>query len=178
MYHIWFQLGATQQYYPLLHTTFWVKQKLWGEHAWAYHLVNVLQHAGAACLVYLILLKLRIPGALLAAMLFAVHPIEVESVAWISEQKNTLSALFYLSAMLFYLNFAESRHRKHYAIATILFIAGLLTKTVTATLPATLLVIFWWQHGKLLWRRDIRPLAPWFVLALPRDCSPRGSSEN
>lgn len=164
LYHIWFDVGATQQYYPLLHTAFWIEQKLWGEQAWAYHLVNVLEHAGAACLVYLILQRLQIPGALLAAMLFAVHPVQVESVAWIAEQKNTLSALFYLSAMLTYLNFDVSRQRKRYALAAFLFVLGLLTKTVTATLPAALLVIFWWQRGTLSWQRDVRALAPWFIL--------------
>jgi tetratricopeptide (TPR) repeat protein len=164
LYHIWFDFGATQQYYPLLHTAFWIEQKLWGEQAWAYHLVNVLEHAGAACLVYLILQQLQIPGALLAAMLFAVHPVQVESVAWITEQKNTLSALFYLSAMLTYLNFDVSRQPKRYALAAFLFVLGLLTKTVTVTLPAALLVIFWWQRGTLSWQRDVRPLAPWFIL--------------
>src|SRR6202142_3453464 len=73
--HIWFDLGATQQYYPLLHSAFWVEQELWGEQAWAYHLTNVLQHAAAACLVFLVLRKLKIPGAYFAALLFAVHPV-------------------------------------------------------------------------------------------------------
>src|ERR1700748_2352410 len=82
LYRIWFDLGATQQYYPLLHSAFWVEQKLWGAQAWPYHLINVLQHAAAACLVFLVLQKLKIPGAYFAALLFAVHPIQVESVAW------------------------------------------------------------------------------------------------
>jgi tetratricopeptide (TPR) repeat protein len=164
LYHIWFDVGATQQYYPLLHTAFWIEQKLWGEQAWAYHLTNVLQHAVAACLVYLILQKLQIPGAYLAATLFALHPVQVESVAWITEQKNTLSAVFYLGAMLAYLNFDERRQLKFYAVAMLLFVLGLLTKTVTASLPAALLEIFWWQRGRLSWRSDVRPLLPWFVL--------------
>jgi protein O-mannosyl-transferase len=161
---IWFDVGATQQYYPLLHSAFWVEHKLWGDNTWGYHLTNVLQHALAAWLVYLVLMRLRIPGALLAAAIFAVHPIEVESVAWISEQKNTLSAIFYLAAMRVYLGFDASRRRSYYVIALLLFALGLLTKTVTATLPAALLVIFWWQRGTLSWRRDVVPLLPMFVL--------------
>jgi tetratricopeptide (TPR) repeat protein len=115
-------------------------------------------------LLYLVLRRLKVPGALLATAIFAVHPVMVESVAWISEQKNTLSAVFYLSAMLVYLEFDESRRRSRYFTALGLFALGLLTKTVTATLPAALLVIFWWQRGTLSWKRDVLPLAPFFVL--------------
>lgn len=161
---IWFKLGATQQYYPLLHSAFWIEHKLWGDHVVGYHLINIVWHALAVCLAYAILVRLEIPGAILAASLFAVHPVMVESVAWISEQKNTLSAVFYLSAMLTYLAFDKSRNRKQYALAFVLFMLGLLTKTVTATLPAALLVIFWWQRGQLSWKRDIVPLVPFFLL--------------
>jgi protein O-mannosyl-transferase len=164
LYRIWFEVGATQQYYPLLHSAFWLEHKLWGEHTLGYHLVNVLQHAIAAMLVYFILVRLKIPGAALAAVIFAVHPIEVESVAWITEQKNTLSAIFYLAAMRVYLEFDEHRRWGYYAIALALFVLGLLTKTVTATLPAALLVIFWWRRGSINWKRDALPLVPFFAL--------------
>jgi protein O-mannosyl-transferase len=161
---IWFEVGATQQYYPLLHSAFWVEHRLWGDSVVGYHLANVLLHVAAACLAYAVLLRLKIPGALLAAAIFAVHPVEVESVAWISEQKNTLSAVFYLSSMLAYLQFDETRKPSLHVLALVLFTLGLLTKTVTATLPAALLVIFWWQRGKLSWRRDVLPLVPFFLL--------------
>jgi protein O-mannosyl-transferase len=164
LYKIWFDVGATQQYYPLLHSAFWLEHKLWGDSTLGYHLVNVLQHAAAACLVYLILARLKIPGAALGAVVFAVHPIEVESVAWITEQKNTLSAIFYLSAMRVYLEFDERPRWAYYALALTLFVLGLLTKTVTATLPAALLVIFWWQRGSVAWKRDVLPLAPFFAM--------------
>ncbi len=164
LYRIWFDIGATQQYYPLLHSAFWVEHKLWSDSTLGYHLINVLQHAMAAWLVYLALVRLKIPGAWFAAAIFAVHPIEVESVAWISEQKNTLSAIFYLAAMRVYLEFSETRRGSYYAFALLLFVLGLLTKTVTATLPAALLVIFWWQRGTLSWRRDVLPLLPMFAL--------------
>jgi tetratricopeptide (TPR) repeat protein len=116
-------------------------------------------------LLYLILTRLKIPGALLAAAIFALHPVMVESVAWMSEQKNTLSAVFCLSAMLAYLKFDESRRGSYYITSMCLFVLGLLTKTaITATLPVTLLVIFWWQRGELTWKRDLRPLVPFFLL--------------
>jgi len=163
LYRIWFELGATQQYYPLLHSAFWLQHKLWGDHVVGYHLTNVLLHAAAACLAYLVLRKLHVPGAWLAAAIFALHPMHVESVAWITEQKNTLSAVFYLGAMLAYLRFDEERQMRHYLGALTLFILGLLCKTVIATLPAALLVIFWWQRGRLSWRQDVQPLLPFFA---------------
>lgn len=166
LYRIWFDLGATQQYYPLLHSAFWVQSWLWGDEPAGYHAVNILLHAGNAVLVLLIVRRLGGPplAAALAGGLFALHPVHVESVAWVTELKNTLSGAFYLSAMLVYLGFDASRGRRLYAAALTLFVLGLMTKTVTATLPATLLVIFWWQRGRLCWKRDALPLVPWFVL--------------
>jgi tetratricopeptide (TPR) repeat protein len=161
---IWINVEATQQFYPVLHSFFWLEYQLWADNASAYHLTNILLHVGAACLVALVLRRLTVPGAWLAAGIFALHPVHVESVAWITEQKNTLSALFYLASLFVYLRFDARREFWCYLLALGLFIAGLLSKTVTATLPAALLVIFWWQRGRLSWRRDVAPLLPWFVL--------------
>ena len=161
---IWFELGATQQYYPVLHSAFWIEHRLWGDAVVGYHLVNLTLHVTAACLVVAVLRRLAVPGAWLAAFLFALHPVNVESVAWISEQKNTLSLVFYLAAALAYLRFDERRSPRAYALALGCFVLALLTKTVTATLPAALLVIFWWRRGGLQWRRDVLPLLPWFAL--------------
>jgi tetratricopeptide (TPR) repeat protein len=163
---IWFEPGATQQYYPLLHSAFWVEHRLWGDSVLAYHLLNVALHAGAAWLLFVILRGLSFPVPKLAAALFALHPVCVESVAWISEQKNTLSAVFYLLSALAYLRFDETRRKSPYFWAFALFVLALLTKSVTATLPAALLVVFWWRRGRLGWRRDVLPLLPWFAAGL------------
>jgi tetratricopeptide (TPR) repeat protein len=163
---IWTQPGATQQYYPLVHSVFWLEFKLWNHQTGGYHWVNILLHVFSALLLVKILRRLQIPGAWLAGALFALHPVEVESVAWISELKNTLSGVFYLSAALVYFEFDEKRDRKDYAVALGLFFLGLMSKTVIATLPAALLVIFWWQRGKLQWKRDVRPLVPFFVIGI------------
>jgi hypothetical protein len=167
LWRIWFDLGATQQYYPLLHTTFWLEHRLWGDDVLGYHLANVLLHAAAACLVVMIVRRLALPGAWLAGFVFALHPVCVEAVAWISEQKSTLSAVFYLASALLYLSFHDTRRKATYFLAAGLFILAILSKSVTATLPAVLLVILWWRHGRLDWRHDVLPLLPWFAIGVP-----------
>ncbi len=166
LWRIWFELGATQQYYPLLHSAFWVEHRLWGEAVLGYHLVNIVLHATSAFLVFLIARRLSLRGAWLAGMVFALHPVCVEAVAWVSEQKSTLSAVFYLAAGLAFLHFDETRRRWQYCLAMVLFVLALLTKSVTATLPAALLVIIWWRRGKLDWKRDVLPLLWWFPLGI------------
>ena len=168
---IWFDPGALPQYYPLVHTTFWLEYHLWGLHPPGYHLVNVLLHAIAAILFGVCCLRLRIPGAWLAAVIFALHPVCVESVTWITERKNVLSAVFYFAAALAYLRFVgleeavtSNLRRWHcYWGALALFAAALLSKTVTCSLPAALLLVCWWKKGRLR-TGDILPLLPFFVI--------------
>ncbi len=162
---IWFVPRTTQQYYPVLHTSFWIQQRLWGDPATGYHLVNLLLHIGCVVLVLKILRHLRIPGAELATIIFALHPVNVETVAWISERKNTLSGVFALAASLWYLKFDESRSRRSYAFALVLFLLGLLSKTAIVTLPLAWLVILWWKRGMIFWRRDVVPVIPFLVLS-------------
>ena len=166
LWRIWSELGSRPQYNPLCHSVFWLQYRLWGDSMFGYHLVNIVLHGIAAVMFAMILRRLEIPGAYLAAAIFALHPVHVESVAWITELKNALSAVFYLGAMLAYLRFDQTRRKTAYAIAGVLFVLGMLSKTVTGTLPAALLVIFWWKRGRLSWKRDVLPLAPLFVLGL------------
>jgi tetratricopeptide (TPR) repeat protein len=161
---IWLEPGATQQYYPLVHSAFWIEHRLWGDDVVGYHVVSVLLHGTCAALLLLILRKLKIDGAWIAAAIFVVHPVLVESVAWISELKNTLSLTFFLAALLVYVDFDRNRGRSTYLLALGLFVLGLLTKTVGATLPGVLLVLFWWQRGRVSWRSDVVPLIPWFAV--------------
>jgi len=186
LWRIWTELGATQQYYPMLHSAFWLEHRLWGDSLAGYHVAGVALHAAAASLLVLILRQLDVRGALFAGLIFALHPVCVESVAWISEQKNTLSAVFYLAAAYVYLRFVNGAGLKAstttadaraatvvvstfrsaaYWVSFALFVCALLSKSVTATLPAALLVVLWWQRGRLGWRRDVLPLVPWFAMA-------------
>lgn len=162
---IWFVPRTTQQYYPLLHTSYWLQQKLWGDSITGYRIVNLLLHIGCVVLVLRIVRFLRIPGAELAATIFALHPVNVETVAWIAERKNTLSGVFALAATLWYLRFDENRSRRSYALALGLFLLGLLSKTAIVTLPLALLVIFWWKRGAISWRHDVVPLIPFFFFS-------------
>jgi tetratricopeptide (TPR) repeat protein len=171
---IWTEAGAAEQYYPLLHSAFWAEHRLWGDSPLGYHVATVLLHAASAVLFALVLRRLFAgapararppPGTeWLAALLFALHPVHVESVAWISEQKNTASLAFYLASALVYLGFDENRRPGTYAGALVLFLCALACKTVTATLPAALLVALWWMRGRLAWRRDFVPLLPWLAM--------------
>ncbi len=157
------------QYYPLTHTSFWLEYRLWGDQPLGYHAVNILLHGGAAVLLWRVLLGLGLPGAWLAAALFAVHPVHVESVAWISERKNTLSGLFCLAAAGCWLRWwraAPGTGRGCWWSSLGLFLAALLSKTVTLTLPAALLVVAWWQAGRI-GRREWLGVLPMAVLAVP-----------
>jgi tetratricopeptide (TPR) repeat protein len=157
---------ATQQYYPVANSAFWLMNRLWGHDPLGYHLVNITLHLVSAWLVFGILRRWSVPGATLAATVFALHPVHVESVAWMTELKNTLSGVFYLLAVRFYLRFDETRAWSSYTLALVAFALALGSKTVTATMPVVLLVIFWWQRGTLNWRRDVFPVLPFVALGV------------
>jgi len=162
---IWFRIGATPQYYPLVFTSFWIERRIWGDWPLGYHLVNVVLHASSAVILWRVLRRLAVPGAWLAATVFALHPVNVESVAWITERKNVLSGVFYMLALRACLRFAEAEggpRWARYATAVFFFVCALLSKTVTASLPAVVLVLLWWR-GRLL-RRHVAALVPMLLL--------------
>lgn len=173
---IWLRIGAVPQYYPLVHTAFWLEYRLWGLDPVGFHAMNVAAHAAVVLLAWRLLVRLALPGAWLGAALFAVHPVQVETVAWASERKNLLSAAFALASMLAYLRFApldpaiagtaSGGRRRHYALSLALFAAALLCKTVAIAAAPALLVLRWWKTGALGWR-DVRPLLPFLALGLP-----------
>ena len=177
---IWFQPMALQQYYPLTGTSFWIDYQLWDFWTPPYHVENIFLHAFAALLFWRLLLQLQVAGAKLASALFAFHPVMVESVAWITERKNTLSLVFFLGSLLAYGRFtnfwkAESspanfdsstaHRRRIYALAFLLFLCALLAKTTAFSLPAVILLICWWKRGRIRWHTDVLPTMPFFVLS-------------
>ncbi len=179
LFSIWFQPTALQQYYPLSGTTFWLDYQLWKFWTLPYHIENVLLHGLAALLFWRLLLRLKLPGAWLAAAIFALHPVMVESAAWITERKNVLSLPFYFAALLAYLRWSQGvasnppdaspatrQPALFYWLAFFLFLGALLAKTTTFSLPAVILLIVWWQSGQIRWRADVLPTLPFFVLAI------------
>ncbi len=177
---LWFHPGVVPQYYPLVHTTFWIEYRLWGGSsgelsAAGFHVTNIFLHGLGAILLWCVLRRLGLGDSVawLAAAVFAVHPVNVESVAWITERKNVLSLVFYLAALLAYLRFQpldestqpSKRSWPFYALALAFFLCALLSKTVTCSLPAAILLLIWWKRGRLEWR-DAVPLLPMFVMGL------------
>lgn len=172
---IWFSPGqrdSTPQYYPLVFTSLWIEYQIWDDQATGYHVVNVLLHAFSAILLWIVLRRLAVPAAWTAAAVFALHPVCVESVAWITERKNVLSLLFYLAAFYSWLRFAmpeESddprRRRRFYILCILFFLCALLSKTVTATFPAAALLVLWWKKKRFN-RKNLLPLVPLFVLGV------------
>jgi protein O-mannosyl-transferase len=169
---LWVDKHANSQYYPLVHTTFWVEYHLWNIEPLGYHVVNVVLHIANAILLLSVLRRLAVPGAFWAAALFAVHPVMVESVAWVTERKNVLSGFFYLAAFRSLLCFwppEESEPRLIgrrwllYGAATLFFAAALFSKTVACSLPAAFLVVRWWKNGRIT-LRDVLIMVPWFAL--------------
>ena len=164
---IWFSPADIRNeghYWPLVYTSFWIEHKLWGLDAVGYHAVNILLHLINCLLLWLLLTRLSVPGAMMIVAVFAVHPVHVESVAWIIERKDVLSALFYLSAVLVWIRFVAQPRPRRYALALVLFTAGLLSKSVVVTLPAALLIWHWWRYGKVT-RVDLLRLAPFAAVA-------------
>ncbi|HEY4309346.1 MAG TPA: tetratricopeptide repeat protein [Pirellulales bacterium] len=177
---MWFVPQSIQQYYPLMYSTYWVEFHLWGINPLGYHIINVILHATASILLWRLLLRLCVPGGWLAAAIFAVHPVCVESVAWVTERKNVLSLSLALGSLLCYLRFAPSEteesvagqmpepsvgHWRWYVAAFILYAMALFAKTVVVSLPAVILVIYWWKRGRIESREIIR-LLPFFVLGI------------
>jgi tetratricopeptide (TPR) repeat protein len=161
-------------FWPLSYTSFWIEWRLWGMNPTGYHVSNLLLHIVESLLIWIVLRKLSIPGAFLAVMIFAVHPVNVESVAWIAQRKNTLAMLFFLLSILFYLNMgvrppsaqnAPSRvcSPLFYSLSLLAFVLAMLGKGSVAVLPVLLLGIVWWLRP--LTRRDLLQSVPFFLIA-------------
>lgn len=164
LWDIWFSTSSPQ-YYPLVFTTFWIEQHLWGLAPAGYHAVNVLLHFSNSLLLWAILRKLNIRYGFLAGLLFAVHPVQVESVAWVTERKNVLSAFFYFLSALSFLKYEEKGGPKHYLVSLALFIPALLSKTVTCSLPVALLIVRWMRGAKIDFKY-LLSLVPFFAAGL------------
>ena len=168
LWQIWFspsELGREEHYWPLVYTTFWLEHKLWGFDPTGYHIVNVLLHLANTLLSWHLLRRLAVPGAWMVAAVFAVHPLHVESVAWVFERKDVLSGLFYLAAALAWMRFVEQPRRGRYVGTLALYAAALLSKSIAITLPMALLIWHWWKQGRVT-STDLLRLVPFCVVGL------------
>jgi tetratricopeptide (TPR) repeat protein len=169
-------------YWPVFNTAFWLEWRLWGMNPIGYHVTNLILHIAATLLIWIILRKMSIPGAFLAALVFAVHPVNVESVAWIAQRKNLMSMLFFLLSIQCYLK-TEARWSTlesglHPAASPLVsgplslwfwlslasFVLAMLSKGSVAILPVLLLAIVWWLRPVTKW--DLARIAPFFLLAV------------
>jgi protein O-mannosyl-transferase len=157
---------------PLTLTTFWVEHALWGLNALPYHLVNVLLHGACALLLWQVLRSLRVQGAWLGAALWALHPVAVESVAWISETKNTESGLFFLLSILFFVRWLRAKDLAgrtgsgwNYALTSLFAALAMASKSSTVILPVVLCLCAWWMEGRWHWRNLAR-VVPLFLMAI------------
>ena len=165
---IWFSFESPSQYFPLVYTTFRIERALWGLDPFGYHIVNVLLHVANALLVWRLLARLRVPGAWLAGAIFALHPVQVESVAWITECKNVLMGFFFLLTLLTWVEFLDQQTRRRwrlYLLALVLYALALLSKTTACTLPAALLLILWLQKRPITKERLVQ-VVPFIVLGI------------
>jgi tetratricopeptide (TPR) repeat protein len=188
---IWFSLESPSQYFPLTYTSFRIERALWGLNPTGYHWVNILLHAANALLLWRLLTGLGVPGAWLAAGIFALHPVQVESVAWITERKNVLMAFFFLLTLLAWTRFIDQRNQRpilrsrahekqrakevtqagkpdpsswrFYWLALIFYVLALCSKATACTLPAALFLILWLQKKRIDWPRILQ-IAPFIVL--------------
>jgi len=165
---IWFSLDSPSQYFPLTYSTFRIEHALWGLNTTGYHWVNLLLHVGNALLVWAVLARLKVPGSWLAAAIFALHPVQVESVAWITERKNVLMGFFFLLTLLAWIAFVDKRSRRpwmFYCLALISYVLALSAKATACTLPAALFLILWLQKKPITMRRFIQ-IVPFVVLGI------------
>src|SRR5213596_1778638 len=163
---IWFSLDSPSQYFPLVYTTFRIERALWGLSPSGYHWVNLLLHVANALLVWRVLARLNVPGAWLAGAIFALHPVQVESVAWITERKNVLMGFFFLLTLFAWIAFTDESTRRpwrFYVLAMILYALALSAKTTACTLPAALLLILWLQK-KPIGKRRLIQILPFLIL--------------
>ena len=168
LHRIWFTFDSPSQYFPLVYSTLRVEYGLWRLAPLGYHCVNILLHSVNAVLLWRLLERLKIRGAWFAAAVFALHPVQVESVAWITELKNVQMGFFFLLALHAWVEFDGEEDRRRwgwYGLSLVFYALALFSKTTACTLPAALIIILWWRGTRIGWRR-IAEVIPYGLLGI------------
>ena len=165
LWNIWFKPGTQPDYYPVKASVQWAQWHLWGTDTFGYHATNVMLHIASALLVWRLFDKLNLKLAWLGGLIFAVHPAQVESVAWIAELKNALSMPFFLLSAIFYLEYDVNRRRSNVVVSLGFFLLAMLTKPTMAMFPAVILGYARWKRGRVAWD-DLMASAPFFAVSL------------
>jgi len=165
LWSIWMKPGTQVDYYPLKASVQWVQLHLWGNDTFGYHVTNLVLHIVSALWVWRLFHKLGLKLAWLGGLIFAIHPVQVESVAWIAELKNTLSMPFFLLSMCFYLDYDINGLRRDYLLALGFFLLAMLSKTTMAMFPVVILLYVWWKRGCVEWN-DLKVASPFFLFSL------------
>jgi protein O-mannosyl-transferase len=173
LYRFWCTTEPTD-YWPVTYTAFWFEWRLWGMNPTGYHVANLILHVVEGWLIWYILSKFSIPGAFLAGLIFVVHPVNVESVAWIAQRKNTMALLFFLLSIFCYVQAetqptTQNRLYRHgvdlwYMFSLVTFMLAILSKGSVVILPVLLLGIIWWRRRPMAW--DLLRITPFFVAAV------------
>jgi hypothetical protein len=174
---IWFNPDGVD-YFPLSYTALWLQWPLFGGWSSGYHAVSIALHAIGSLLLWRLLAVMRVPGSWLAALMFAVHPVCVESVAWVSELKNTLSLPLFFLAAIHFVSFDDLAHgrsngtpvasagaERHYWLALAFFLLAMFAKTSVVMLPVVLLLYVWWKRGRVA-VQDVVRAGPFFLVSL------------
>jgi tetratricopeptide (TPR) repeat protein len=156
--------APTTDYWPLTWTFLWFEWHLWGAHPFGYHLCSLALHIISGFLIWRLFSRLGLRGGWIGGLLFVVHPLAVESVAWIAEIKNTLSLPFFLLSFDAWLDVEEGKPLG-YRRSVLFYLAAMLAKTSTVMLPASLLLYCWWKRGRVT-RQEIMRLLPYLGIAL------------
>jgi tetratricopeptide (TPR) repeat protein len=169
--------GSTPQYYPLVFVSFWVQHGVHGLDPYGYHLANVLLHVGSSIMLWRLLRRMCVPGSLLAAGLFALHPVQVETVAWVTERKNVLSMAFALASLISWVRFLQdmrpfAARAGWWGLSFVLFAMAMLSKTTAVAVPVAMVAIAWWRpwdaaDDRPELARPALPMRATAVLAVP-----------
>jgi hypothetical protein len=162
---IWYTAAVPGQNYPLTYTFFWAQRRFWSFNPVGYHLTNLLLHALNVLLLWMILRRLKLKSAFAAALIYGIHPLLVESVAWITEAKNLLSAFFVFSSFIFFLEFEDRGKKSAYFLSLSLFLLALFSKTFVAPFPLAVLVLSRYRSGRIR-RVVLKAIIPFLVLSL------------